>query len=381
MQPASQGVSYRTISISLLVIAVVFVGAFVYAYSEYSGEVSTANQLSSEKQTIQGQLAAAEANVTMLLARKANLEAEVTSLQTKTSADDAVIAKLDANVTRLSSQKASLQAQVTSLNSQVSHDTTEIDNLNSQISSDATEISQLSLYQKTFPVLQASYTCDAGMGLGVTLTNVGNQSIVVPAFGVKVIAPNGTQDLPTPGTHMSFYVFGQSQCLGTTSPGNQTAITVPAGGTRYVEVTDSSLAQIGQTGNYILTFANVTTTSNQSVTASPVWISWVEPSPAGFVLGQVSFPATGQEGYVFITNDGPNFVYVNGVSLSYGGSGCSQSVTPPKDLPQGAGLSFQWTYSNGDPCPNSPASVGEAFSGFVTLTNGHQIAFNGAFQQ
>lgn len=276
------------------------------------------------------------------------------------------------------------QSRIQSLSTQITNLQNQLDNLNSRLSNlegqNSALSNQLSLYEKNFPVLKASYTCNAGMGIAVTLTNVGNQSVVVPASGVRILAPNGTQAFPTPGNHMTFYVFSDNECLGATSPGNQTTVTVPAGGTRYIEVTDTSLAGLGQTGNYILTFANVTTTNNQRVLVSPVWISWTALFPYGIVLGYVSFPASGQEGMVFITNNSPNFVYLDSASLAYGSSSCSVSASPPPSLSQGEGRAWQWWYSNGDPCPNSPASAGESFSGLVALSDGHEIAFNGAFQ-
>jgi outer membrane murein-binding lipoprotein Lpp len=270
----------------------------------------------------------------------------------------------------LSSQLDSVEAQVQNLNSQVS-------NLNAE---NAGLSSRLSLYESSFPLLKAAWTCNGGSGIAFELTNVGNQSITVPASGVRVLAPNGTQYMPTPGHQVTFYVYSSGTCVGGLStPGTQTSVVVPAGGNAWIEITDTSLLGLGASGNYIVTFDHVTTSDGKGVSVDPVWIGWTQPTPAGIVLGYVTFPATGQQGLVFLTNNSPYFLYLTGASLTYAGASCSVSVTPPWPFGQDSGRAWQWGYSNGDPCPGSPASPGEQFAGYVVVSNEEQVAFSGTF--
>jgi len=143
--------NYKMVSAALGIVALVFVGAFAYAYNAYNNEVSTANQLSSQKQIIQAQLTAAQANITSLIALRTKLQANITLSEATIKSDAATIAKLDANITSLTTQKTQLQAKVTSLNSQMTQLTGQVDDLNTQITSLNSQIailgSQVSDYQ------------------------------------------------------------------------------------------------------------------------------------------------------------------------------------------------------------------------------------------
>ena len=138
--------------------------------------------------------------------------------------------------------------------------------------------SYLSLYEKNFPVLRPMLTGFGGSDICLQLTDVGSQSLAVPAAGVKVIGPNGSQYYPMPGHQVTFFVFSANKCLGTAGPGNQTSPTVPSGGSIWIVVTDTSLKGLGPSGNYILIFNGVTETSGKHVVVDPVWISWTAPT-------------------------------------------------------------------------------------------------------
>ena len=277
------------------------------------------------------------------------------------------------------------QSKIQSLSTQLGSTEAQVQNLNSQVSnldaSNSVLIDQLSLYKSSFPLLKAAWLCDGGSTTAFELTNVGNKSIIVPASGVRVLAPNGTQYMPTPGHQVTLYVHSSGTCSGgLSSPGTQTSVVVPAGGNAWIEITDTSLLGLGASGNYIVTFDHVTTSDGKGISVDPVWISWTQPSPPGIVLGYVTFPATDQQGLVFLTNNSPYFLYLTGASLTYAGTTCSVTVTPPWPFALESGRAWQWGYSSGDPCPGTAASTGESFSGYVTISNGQQIAFTGTFQ-
>jgi hypothetical protein len=106
-------------SIALLAVALVLGGAFAYAYNAYSNEVSTANQISNERQALQAELAATEANVTSLMTQRAQLQLQ---LQQDT-----------ANITAGSAQRDMLESRVVSLNSEISSLNSQIGTLNSTV--------------------------------------------------------------------------------------------------------------------------------------------------------------------------------------------------------------------------------------------------------
>jgi predicted nucleic acid-binding Zn-ribbon protein len=135
--------NYELVLVALAVVAVVSAGAFVYAYNSYSNEVSIANQLSIDKQSLQVQLTAALANVTSLTQYRAQLQLRVQQDEANITSLKATITKLDANVTSTTNQKTQLEAQVSLLNSQLSQLTSQISSLNSQISALNSQVSSL----------------------------------------------------------------------------------------------------------------------------------------------------------------------------------------------------------------------------------------------
>lgn len=175
------------------------------------------------------------------------------------------------SIRTLTRQVDSLQFAAQSLNSLFSSLQTE----------EANQTSYLSLYEKNFPVLRPVLTGLGGSDICLELTDVSPQALIVPASGVKVIGPNGSQYFPTPGHQITFSVFSTNECLGSTIPGNQTSATVPSGGTIWIVISDTSLEGLGASGNYILTFNGVTNTSGAHITVDPVWISWTAPSTGG----------------------------------------------------------------------------------------------------
>ena len=77
----TRNLNYKLTSVALVVIALIFIGAFVYAYIAYTGEVSTLNQLSAQKQALQAQLADAQTNIATLNSQVSNSTSTIASLQ------------------------------------------------------------------------------------------------------------------------------------------------------------------------------------------------------------------------------------------------------------------------------------------------------------
>ncbi len=189
------------------------------------------------------------------------------ALGSSLAADKDQIANQQSQIATLHDQNATLHNQIASLQSQ-------LENLNSRMSNLAASL--LSAYEKNSSVLKVSQTCTAGLfplgGISLIFTNFGNESVIVPASGVKIIAPNGTQAFPTLGKSIAFYGFpSKSTCDSVFTPiVLQSTVTVPAGGTAWIDIGEPYISN----GYYILTFANVITATNQQVSVNPVWINY-----------------------------------------------------------------------------------------------------------
>ena len=121
------------LTVAMGVMAVVFIGAFGYAYVSYGNKVATANQLANQRQALQAQLAEARANVTALTAQRADLQLKAQQDEANITALNSSITKLNADVTSLTSQKADLEVEVSDLNTIIATLNFQIFTLNSQI--------------------------------------------------------------------------------------------------------------------------------------------------------------------------------------------------------------------------------------------------------
>ena len=277
-------------------------------------------------------------------------------------------------------------------------DQTQVQTLSGQLLTEQSRIQSLSSELRGVSAESNLAVRDAGAAdnsLCMSVTNSGAENITVYASGVTVLAPNGSRYWPGPGHQVTFYVFPYSlpftdypECLpahppgGRDSPGNRTSATLSPGEEVWIGVTDASLEGLGPSGNYILLLSNVTSVDGKGVAVEPIWIPWTAPSPRGLFLTSYNISASGREGYdypFFLLNNSSQFVYMENVTLSYGSTTCTSSSSENKAIFQNMGLAWEWSYTGGDPCPNSPAQPGTPYSGSVTLSSGRVLRFGGVF--
>jgi len=278
------------------------------------------------------------------------------------------------------------QSKIQTLSSQVSYAQTQLSNLQSQnsnlqarISNQSTYITQ---YEKMFSILMIAWTCTSDSDLILTLTNFGSQAVVVPASGVKILAPNGSTYLPTPAIQITFHVFNANVCLAppSISATTQTSVTVPPRGEASMSIAEASLLWIAPSGNYVITFSGVTTASGGQVSVNPLLISWAGPVPSRISISYNRFSISGPAGTIFLQNKGWGIAQPYQATLSYGNVSCSENYFPTPYIAPGSGQALMWSYSSGDPCPNTQATSGEAYSGTVLFSSGTELLYTGTFQ-
>ena len=278
------------------------------------------------------------------------------------------------------------QSKVQTLSSQVSEVQTQLSNLqseNSNLQSQNSNLSTyLSQYEKTFPVLYVTWACGSASDPILALTNFGSQNITVPVSGVTVVGPNGSTYLPTPAVQLTFSVFNYDLCISPPMSiplqSNQTSVTVPSEGEAWIQIDELSLLWIAPPGNYVITFSGVTTVSGGQISVDPLPIIWTGPSTLS--ISYTRFTVSGPTGEIFVRDSSLFAAQPYQATLSYGGASCSVNFTPPPSIAPGSGQELMWTYSSGNPCPNTQAKSGEAYAGSVVFSTGFELLYNGTFQ-
>jgi flagellin-like protein len=126
-------------------------------------------------------------------------------------------------------------------------------------------------------------------------------------------------------------------------------------------------------------FGSASQTANVQVTT-------VTAPAADFVTsgGGTSFTCgttAGSGPYLVVTNTGTAAGTVTGITLTW--AGANNAYTPPATCEVGAaGSTTATTYLNLPPSSaiTAPATTGQTFQGYVTLSNGAQVLFTGTFQ-
>jgi len=133
--------------------------------------------------------------------------------------------------------------------------------------------------------------------------------------------------LPAQGQQMAFYVFSSNECVVASAPGPASFASVPAGGTAYVEASDTALDGFPVAGTYFIRFAEVLTASGQSVNMDPVLVQVTQPAVPNVIVTGVDFPASGPAGRIFLQNTGTGTAYITNIGVTYAGGSCSVGVS------------------------------------------------------
>jgi hypothetical protein len=144
-------VNYRTLTVALAVMVIVFIGAFAYEFNAYNGEASTASGLSNRVDALQNQLNSALGSISNLTSMLASAESTISTLDSQIASLHATVQEDQANMTALQAALQEDRASLTALDSQVAalqlaleNDEATISFLRSELALLAPQFSQIS---------------------------------------------------------------------------------------------------------------------------------------------------------------------------------------------------------------------------------------------